>query len=53
MKAILIDTNIVLDIALERRDFYEKAKELIGFFIKACGYPNIKENSIYPALFVF
>jgi predicted nucleic acid-binding protein len=29
MKAILIDTNIVLDIALERRDFYEKAKELI------------------------
>lgn len=28
MKAILIDTNIVFDIALERREFYDKAREL-------------------------
>lgn len=29
MKAILIDTNIVLDIALERQGFYQVSKELI------------------------
>ncbi len=29
MKKILLDTNIVLDIALERRDFYEKAKQIV------------------------
>ncbi len=29
MKPILFDTNIVLDIALERREFYENAKELV------------------------
>ncbi len=29
MKAILLDTNIVLDIALERQGFYDRAKELV------------------------
>ncbi len=29
MKAIIIDTNIILDIALKRREFYEKAKQLV------------------------
>jgi len=29
MNKILLDTNIILDIALERREFFEKAKELL------------------------
>lgn len=29
MNKILLDTNIILDIALERRDFFEKSKELM------------------------
>ncbi len=29
MIKILLDTNIVLDIALERQDFYEKAKQIV------------------------
>ncbi len=29
MKAIIIDTNIILDIALKRDEFYEKAKQLV------------------------
>lgn len=29
MKKILLDINIVIDIALERREFYEKAKEIV------------------------
>jgi predicted nucleic acid-binding protein len=29
MKGVLLDTNIVLDIALERREFFEKSKELL------------------------
>lgn len=29
MNKILLDTNIILDIALERREFYDKSKELL------------------------
>ena len=29
MNKILLDTNIILDIALERREFFEKSKELL------------------------
>jgi len=29
MNKILLDTNIILDIALERREFFEKSKELM------------------------
>lgn len=29
MNRILLDTNIILDIALERREFFEKSKELL------------------------
>lgn len=29
MNKVLLDTNIILDIALERRDFFEQSKELI------------------------
>lgn len=29
MKGVLLDTNIVLDFALERREFFEKSKELL------------------------
>lgn len=29
MKGVLIDTNIVLNFALERREFFEKSKELL------------------------
>jgi rRNA-processing protein FCF1 len=29
MNKILPDTNIILDIALERREFFEKSKELM------------------------
>ena len=31
MKRVLLDTNIILDIALERREFFEKSKELMRF----------------------
>ncbi|MEN8122547.1 MAG: PIN domain-containing protein [Bacteroidota bacterium] len=30
MKKILLDTNIVLDIALERGEFFKKAKNVVG-----------------------
>lgn len=29
MKGVLLDTNIILDFALERREFFEKSKELL------------------------
>ncbi len=29
MNKVLLDTNIILDIALERREFFEKSKELL------------------------
>jgi predicted nucleic acid-binding protein len=29
MKKVLLDSNIILDIAIERRDFYEKSKAVI------------------------
>lgn len=36
MKSVLLDTNIVLDIALERREFYGNAKKLIEIlFLKS------------------
>ncbi len=34
MKKILIDTNIILDFALQRPDFGEEAKNLILFIAK-------------------
>jgi rRNA-processing protein FCF1 len=30
MKGVLLDTNIILDFALEQREFFEKSKELLG-----------------------
>jgi len=35
MNGVLLDTNIILDIALERREFFEKSKELILFVNKS------------------
>lgn len=35
MNGVLLDTNIILDIALERREFFEKSKELISFVNKS------------------
>lgn len=29
MKGVLLDTNIILDFALERKGFFEKSKELL------------------------
>ena len=29
MNGVLLDTNIILDIALERREFFEKSKEVL------------------------
>ena len=36
MNKILLDTNIILDIALERREFFEKSKELMLTINKLC-----------------
>ena len=36
MNKILLDTNIILDIALERREFFEKSKELMLTLNKLC-----------------
>ncbi len=30
MNGVLLDTNIILDIALERREFFEISKELLS-----------------------
>jgi predicted nucleic acid-binding protein len=35
MNGVLLDTNIILDIALERREFFEKSKKLISFVNKS------------------
>lgn len=35
MKGVLLDTNIILDIALERREFFEKSEELLLFINKS------------------
>jgi predicted nucleic acid-binding protein len=34
MEKILLDTNILLDFALQRQDFGEEAKNLILFLVK-------------------
>ena len=39
MNKILLDTNIILDIALERREFFEKSKELM-LTINKLGIPS-------------
>ena len=31
MKKVLVDTNVILDIALERRDFYEDAQNVLVY----------------------
>ena len=35
MNGVLLDTNIILDIALERREFFEKSKELLSLVNKS------------------
>lgn len=35
MNGVLLDTNIILDIALERREFFEKSKDLLSLVNKS------------------
>ena len=46
MKQILLDTNVVLDLALQRREFGEKAKQLITLVFKKKVEPFVTASSI-------
>ncbi len=46
MKRILLDTNVVLDLALQRREFGEDAKQLITIIFKKKIEPFVTASSI-------
>jgi len=46
MKKILVDTNVILDIALNRKPFYKEASELIILFEKHQITPYISATTI-------